>query len=196
MKQKEKMTLQIVMSSEARNALHKNGRISGCRDRIHFKDWVGPYEWIAAQMIEKVGSPEGSEAWPLWAWYKKPDCEDEVEEDDLWLLTFVADNDQVVLSDFETWHYALNGWYLPDLASEDEGLAEGEAFDEDLEGAGIDWFQRPYPAPYWDRVQASWQRIFDIGEKVDAVQATFWELGLEQIIAERPYARRQMKLAS
>ena len=51
-------------------------------------------------------------------------------------------------SDFELWHYVLNGWYLPASHGDErsfEALATDAARDE-VRG----------------RIEASWQRIFDI----------------------------------
>ena len=67
-------------------------------------------------------------------------------------------------SDFELWHYALNGWYLP------ASLDDERAFDAS-----------PEPA----RVASSWQRIFDLAwsnrryaapRPEKSIQAVLWEL--------------------
>lgn len=197
MKSKEVVTLQIVMNSEARDALHKNGRLAGDRDRISEKDWTGPYQWIADQMANLIGHSADGNDWPMWAWSKNDDLDPEnYDEDDLWLVTFEADPSKVVLSDFGAWHYVLNGWYLPDETSPDQGEAESEAFDQELEAAGINWADRPYPAPFWDKVQNSWERIFDVEASTGAVQATFWDLKLDQVISEKPIVRNQSNRVS
>lgn len=93
------------------------------------------------------------------------------------------DDDRVILSDFDAWHYVLNGWFL--------SLSEKEevAFYKHLESAGVN--QRwPYPEPFHSRVVSSWQRIFDLkagnpewlGSPFKrSIQATFRELKLSQV---------------
>lgn len=188
-----KIKLQIVLSSEARQALYDEGRIVGDKSRITFEDFEPAYKWMADQMAGKIAPPPaGVEAWPVWAWFKKDETgfvdpnDEEYEDQGLWVLTFEADTEQVVMSDFGDWHHVLNGWYLADRHTADEGLAEDEAFSKELESAGIEWADRPYPEPFWQRVTKSWERVFDVREGEHGVQATFWVLNASQVIAEEP----------
>jgi hypothetical protein len=189
----KKIKLQTLLSSEARNALYREGRIVGDKSRILLEDFKPAYQWMANKRKEKISSPpDGVEAWPVWAWFKKDETgsvnpnDEEYEGQDLWLLTFEADPDQVVMSDFGDWHHVLNGWYLPNRHVADDGLAEDEAFCNELESAGIEWAERPYPQKFWDRVTKSWERIFDVRNGENGVQATFWVLNASQIISEVP----------
>lgn len=195
MDSKDKITLQAVISGEARKALYETGRLVGDRSRICFEDFEPAYEWMSEKMLERLKSPPtGVEAWPVWAWYQKTDTgrvdpnDEEYSGQDLWVITFEADRDQVVLSRFGDWHFVLNGWYLPDQSVLDEGQAEDDAFCKELEDAGVDWGDRPYPEPFWKRVTDSWMRIFDLPTENsgEGVQATFWVLNASQIISEEP----------
>lgn len=188
-----KIKLQMLLSSEARLALYREGRIVGDKSRIALEDFEPAYRWMAGKMAEKIAPPpEGVEAWPVWAWFKKDETgavnpnDEEYEDQDLWLLTFEANSDEVVMSDFVDWHNVLNGWYLPNRHVEDGGEAEDEAFCNELETAGIEWAERPYPPEYWDRVTKSWDRVFEVNGSNSGVQATFWVLNASQVIAEVP----------
>ena len=101
-------------------------------------------------------------------------------------IEFEIDDDQVLLSDFELWHYVLNYWYLS------ASMAEGEAFDARLEEKGfLMTSEHPLPDQYLDAaIRKSWERIFDLDwyepdmthpiEKKN-IQATFWELSMDWV---------------
>lgn len=187
------MRLQIVMNSDARRALYRNGYLVGDKSRILFEDFEPAYCWMAKCMMDKIGSPpDGIDPWPMWAWYQRcglgqvDALSDEYADQDLWVITFDVDRSSIVLSDFGAWHHVLNGWYLPDLSAADGGDHESEEFDRKLEEADVDWSERPYPAPFDEMVQASWSRIFNVTEKTSDIQATFWRLDLAQVISEEP----------
>lgn len=188
-----KIKLQIVLSSEARQALYDEGRLVGDRSRIFDEDMFPAYQWMALKMQEKLGVPvDVNDPWPVWAWSSWADQGDvdpndeEFEDKDLWVLTFEAEPDQVLLSDFIAWHHVVVGWYLPDLYSADGGEAEVESFSAVLEAAGVDFSDRPYPAPIQERVTESWDRVFDVNHENLTVQATFWALHASQVIKEEP----------
>jgi hypothetical protein len=92
-------------------------------------------------------------------------------------------DEQVVLSDFDKWHYVLNYWYL------EENEEDGELFDKEIKKRGLDYYQqKPLPDPYYhQKIVDSWKRIFDIESRNEeekrslSIQATFWELKLEQV---------------
>jgi len=74
------------------------------------------------------------------------------------------DATRILQSDFELWHYVMNGWYLP------ESLADERAFDA---------------RPDRRRIEPSWRRIFDLarchrrysGPRAGrSIQGTTWEL--------------------
>ena len=92
----------------------------------------------------------------------------------------------VLLSDFSLWHHVLNYWYLP-ASRKDE-----RAFERQLNAVGLDYFKtKPLPdSRLHKRVEASWERIFDLDfvargvtgprdERI--VQATLWALPLEWV---------------
>lgn len=100
-------------------------------------------------------------------------------------IEFEIPDDQVLLSDFESWHYVLNYWYLA------RSEAEDKAFDRYIALKGFDYFiTRPLPEPYHNQLVATWLRIFDLDWADDyvaspreqkSIQAVFWELRLDHV---------------
>lgn len=191
-----KLLLHVMLDPEGYAALRRQGFLAGDRSRICSPGFEEPYEWMAGRMAERLPPPSaGVDPWPLWAWstwrgQAAPDpLAEEYAEHDLWMVGFEIPARDVLLSDFHGWHHCLNGWYLPDLYAPDEGVAEGEAFDADLEAAGVEWLERPYPSPFRERVEESWKRVFDVNGACDDVQATFWRIDLAQVVSETPAGR-------
>ena len=147
-----------------------------------------------------LGQPVGIK-YPIWAWYqwegkrKRRDLrEGSLEkrgEKAVQLTIEIADSD-VLLSDFDAFHYVLNYWYLP----EDE--RDGKSFEREYTRLGFSWhdlqnFDIQTQAMKNTRatIEKSWDRIFDL-EKEDenliyglnsqkSIQATFWQLKIEQV---------------
>jgi hypothetical protein len=129
---------------------------------------------MSGEMRARLGQPAYTWQAPVWVWCQwrgtarqKPDLRArghlrtgargvriELELDETRLLR----------SDFELWHYVLNGWYLP-----------GSLADERRFG------QHPDPR----RIRQSWQRVFDLGWRNSrytaaggskSIQGVTWEL--------------------
>ena len=108
-------------------------------------------------------------------------------------LTIEIDDRAVLLSDFDLYHYPLNNWYLP--LNENDDLR----FEKQHESLGYSWqdlsdysIQTYSMQQLRNEIVASWDRIFLLGEEDDgwlfgkndnkSIQATFWELRLDQVI--------------
>ena len=148
-------------------------------------EYIRPaYDWLVEQMSREIPIPEGVR-YPIWAWYKrdgkryKPDLRNTgygAHGDEMVCLEVDIPDNEVLLSDFDAWHFVLNRMYLDDSMSEEEWERTKAYFDS---------------LPHDRREQVmreSWSRIFDISPfKNDwrtrgcYVQATFWELCKEQI---------------
>jgi len=154
------MILWMILSAEAFDGLRRRRYLTGDGRRIE-RHRSQAYAWMAAEMRRRIGSPPGRVRYPLWAWSQwqgperaRPDLRSirhyyggkfvraEIEVPD----------DRVLLSDYEAWHYVLNGWYL--ATSE----ADADEFDTRLKVAGVParW---PYPQSFHSRVVGSWQRV-------------------------------------
>ena len=149
------------------------------------EDFQAAYDWLAEEMIKRIGkSPEGVH-YPVWAWYihdskrKKPDlrkAEYGRKGEAMVCMEIEIPDDEVVLSDEEAWHFVLNKWYMSNASCEEEYDKE-EVW---LDGLNEDEKRKA--------IVDSWQHIFDITPfnndfkiKGRYVQATFWELRADQI---------------
>ncbi|WP_310604579.1 DUF3841 domain-containing protein [Anaerosporobacter sp.] len=167
-----------------------------CEDNFKFA-----YDWIARRMQEHgLNAPEGIK-YPIWAWYqwegkrKRRDMRESGYarrgEKIVQLTINIPDND-IMLSDFELFHYVLNYWYLP---IDD---ADGDTFEEEYKALGYSWndlsdfsIHTKEMDAIREKIQKSWERIF-ILERINeniicgldyekCIQATFWKLKKEQV---------------
>ncbi len=108
-------------------------------------------------------------------------------------LTIEVDDKDVLLSDFDLFHYPLGYWYLP------LGESDDAAFESDYISAGFTWhdlkdFQIQSEDMFLlrERIKESWDRIFDLGREDDgwlygsnetkSIQATLWQVNLKQVV--------------
>ena len=148
-------------------------------NQIPVPDFSEPYDWLAKKMAERIGPPPPGARFPVWAWYmqdskrKKPDLRRERwgcwTEGEFVCMELEIPDEQVLLSDFDTWHLVLNNSLISD--SEEEDLKQ-DAFYDSLPDS--------LKQEYKDK---NWERIFDItplhNERTtrgEWIQATFWEL--------------------
>ncbi len=140
----------------------------------HEQSWAPAYRWMARAMRHRLGAPDSRHQMPIWVWCQwrgaarpKPDLRARghlppgtpgVR------LELELDESRLLRSDFELWHYVLNGWYLPG------SLADELEFDA---------------RPDRRRIEPSWQRIFDLewrdrrytGTRSEkSIQGVTWEL--------------------
>lgn len=126
----------------------------------HFEN---AYNWMICKMQSKIkDSPKN--IMPIWAWKcfegKKPDLRRigfANRGNRMLRITLNIPNDEVLLSDFDLWHYVLNASYIPEY--------EEDSYDN-ISYAGM---------------VKSWDRILDETCFGDSVQATFWTLKPEYI---------------
>jgi len=140
------------------------------------------YDWLAGQMRQRIGGPPDGVRYPIWAWYamygknRRPDLrwiEFRAQSAGYCIELEIPDAD-VLLSDAEGWYIVLNDGYYPSANdSFDAEYQEWELLpDVDRERIKID----------------SWDRVFDVfNEKTpcEFIQATFWEMRIEQVIQIR-----------
>lgn len=136
--------------------------------------WRPAYRWMAHQLAARVGAPADGAQAPVWVWCqwrganrRRPDLRSRGHLPSGTAgvrLELDIEPERLLCSDFELWHYVLNGWHLP------ASRAEERAFDA-----------RPDPR----RREASWQRVFDLdwrhpryadARAAKSIQAVAWEL--------------------
>lgn len=154
------------------------------------------YDWLMANMMARGLPRPHPEVYPIWAFYRwlgvkrpKPDLRSSAvklppELGRQVLMTVDIPEERVLLSDFFSWHSCLNYWHAgPVKASND--------FDRRCRKA-IDYWDRgePLPEPFHQELVASWDLVLDLAaarriqhsRKDDQViQATFWELGADEV---------------
>lgn len=153
----------------------------------------------------RIGPPPHPGAFPVWAWRQwnglresRPDLRavGHLPKGTRGVrLALEVDPDRVLFSDFELWHFVLNGHYL--AASE----ADDHEFDRKMAARGL---ERPcdidvsHPALYRE-VVASWERIFDVDAPLSplggsmrrrSIQACLWRVDLGQVFGVTPFVAR------
>jgi hypothetical protein len=115
-------------------------------------------------------------------------------------VEFQVDDERVLLSDFDLWHYVLSYWYLP------RSEKEGDEFEDKLTCAGVSLLgcthQKPLAhAKLRREVERSWERIFDLSwtdpehfvvkkARDRSIQGTMWELLLEDVVNMTEFTAR------
>jgi hypothetical protein len=141
--------------------------------------WQHAYRWMREQMRGRLGPPSFGSQFPVWIWQQwrgqarpRPDlrCRGHLPRGVHGArIELEIEAERLLLSDFELWHYVLNGWYLPRSTS-DERRHE-HTVDRRL-------------------IEASWRRIFDLHwlhprftlpGREKSVQGVTWELRPEDV---------------
>jgi len=156
------------------------------------------YDWMASEMVKRVGRPPTGVRWPIWGWARYefvdgacPKDDDEmvdpsVEGDYVRLLLDVPD-DLVLLSDEDAWGSILNGF---PVAPPEWSLVTDEGVLNKLLDELIDMKKDFDAVAPPDEILRTWPRVFDT-RKVESsignwhgryVQATFWEIRPEWVI--------------
>lgn len=188
-------------------------------DNILHDDRAGfssAYDWLCEQMPERGLPRPASDAYPVWAWQQwwgpakaKPDLRyasmrnwSGADAGPMVLMTLEVPDDQVLLSDFEAWHFCLNYWFLA-------GVRAANAFSKRCEARGGGYYkEKPLKDPaLHDELVASWQAIFDIPRSrkllggrasEQSIQATFWSLQAGHVLeaVEFGAGQRAIKLSA
>lgn len=160
------------------------------------ENWQPAYNWITKQMEQKIGQKPFENSTPIWAWYQYDNAQK--KQPDLRNTGFLAkgtkgvriefdkpEND-VLLSDFDLWHYPLNYWCIHDTEKEDND------FDNLLKVEGVNFIDREKYTPILKtKVEKSWDKVFDLNynqqysakkKEEKTIQATFWSLSLDEVV--------------
>lgn len=191
------VVLWTIQGLDAWETLSRTGRLRAEGRRVD-PAWKPAFRWMAEQMTQRIGPPPSRARYPLWAWYRwrstvraMPDLRARGHLPSGMhgvRIRFSVDPARVLLSDFDAWHAVLNRWYLP--ASPDDEL--------EFERRAVTRGRRAAEQAR-TRIERSWARIFDLernvlgwGEDPDAlaIQATLWELQLEQVEEVREFIAR------
>lgn len=141
------------------------------------------YNWLHGKMESLIGPAPDGVSDPVWAWHtweghrKKPDFRYSMfrNHPECYLMEIDIEDDQVLLTDYDDWHYVLNRWYYHDEDPDD-------IWDERNE-----WFWSLPPDEQTRIAEESWNQLIGRSEaellhkKSPTIQATFWELRRDQI---------------
>ena len=168
-----------------------------CDPALAMQEFEHAYRWLAEQMRRRIGPPPEGVVYPVWAWYrwnglcKKPDLRAERwccggGDEDYVCIGVDMPGEQVLLSDFDTWHFVL-------MQGEISWTKEEEAEQEAL-------LQTMNPAQRSKYLSRNWERVFDLTCRDDGwvrsgkwVQATFWELQKSQVLSVQHFRTAKRK---
>lgn len=165
--------------------LKETGRFRCDETMLSFPELKAKYQWLVTQMKKRIGEPPEGVHYPVWAWHtenwihKKPDLRSHrwhsgVSGEQFVCIEFDIDENEVLLSDFDAWSIILLDGFITSSEAEDNELSN------QME-------QMPFEEQNFLR-KKNWERVFDLTPLENEwmtngkyIQATFWELKLEQI---------------
>ena len=204
------MVIWSILTEEAWDHLQRKGRLRVARRHV-IQEFLGSYVWMAAQMERRLTVPRpNKDAMPIWAWYQwegavrlKPDLRagGHLPEGTKGVrVECRVDDCRVLLSDFDLWHYVLNYWYLPETEE------HGEAFEKNLTSAGLSFYKCDHsprcPTPNSDErskgvgsESSTWTgptraTVIADPRKQKSIQATLWELVLDDVVRVKEFTAR------
>ncbi len=167
------------------NELLKTGVYRCDLNLSSMKDCREKYDWLVRQMKQRIGPPPDKVTYPVWAWYqqqgkhRKPDLRRERWEvgcdgERFACIEIEIPDREVLLSDFDAWCIILSDFLISDTEEEDRCLeAQYEALS---------------PSEKRRMKDKNWERVFNLSplnsdwmRRGYDIQATFWELRLEQL---------------
>ncbi len=161
--------------------------------------WRMAYDWLVEQMVNRGMARPGPEVYPVWAWHQWagpgrpcPDLRTSslkswAERERHVLLTLNVPDHEVLVSDYDAWHWCLNYWFYGTQR-------EAQAFERRCKQQGQSYYRnKPLgSAELHHEVRASWAQALDIersrrltGSKKSnqVLQATFWTLKHEHVVS-------------
>lgn len=158
------------------------------------------YSWMIEEMKQRIGPPPHGVRFPIWAWVQwegKRKARSIRQQGHaspgtpMVQLTIDLPDDQVVLSDFDLFHFCLMFCFLPSDEQQDrmfeEACSRAGVRESDLQ---LNDLQSPALSRLRQQAEHSWQKIFDLSfwnaslygdPRRRTIQATFWELRIEQV---------------
>lgn len=197
------MILWTIQHYSAYENLQKTGALRANENYLFCEDsFRHAYDWMSEKMLSYGLTPPKGVRYPIWAWYqwegkrKRRDmreggyarCGEKIVQ-----LTIEVDDHDVLLSDFDFFHYPLNRWYLP--IEEKDNLE----FEKRYESFGYSYQDLSNPDIQADAMKQlrneiilSWDRMFLLKKEDNgwlygknenkSMQATFWELRLDEVV--------------
>lgn len=178
------MILWTIQPERVYQTLLQSGQYICDPRQMAMPDLIPYYDWLAAEMTQRIGPPPDGVRYPVWAWHTidgkrsrpaightrwgigrgyKMIC-----------LAIEVPDDRVLLSDFDSWSIILNDGLITWTEQEDNAL---EAHYRSLS-----------PENQHKMKRENWQRVFDTTllhnawcSRGQTIQATFWVLTSDMI---------------
>ncbi|WP_074406597.1 MULTISPECIES: DUF3841 domain-containing protein [Aquimarina] len=186
-----KIKLWTIQNESGWNELQKKGFLIPKEEFVK-PDFKSGYEWMKIQMSNRIGKPEKTNQFPVWAWYqhfdsnkRKPDLRKSGHLPSGtvgYRIEIEKEQKDILLSDFILWHWPLS--YKDYIADSEIEANEYE------KRRGNDEFEKLSKLEK-NLIEKSWEKIFDMNFDLEyytlpfqekKIQATFWELQLEDVI--------------
>ncbi|MEZ5672958.1 MAG: DUF3841 domain-containing protein [Thiotrichaceae bacterium] len=188
------MKLWTIQPSPWFEKLLAEGSLSGERKYID-RGFLPGYAWMVASMERLIGGRPNPDAFPIWAWYqymdssqKRPDLRRRghlpAGTEGVLIEIEKAEN-EVLLSDFELWHFPLSFHsYIADSEEDDEAFEK--LIIQDLKAGK-------------NLIEKSWEKVLDMdyctpyaasSREEKRIQATFWTIKKEEIIRVKRFIAR------
>ena len=177
-----KQLLWTIQTEEAYREFVKTGILRANEEHLFCgDDLLFAYNWLSQQMVRRIGSPPENVRYPVWAWYQWEGKRKRMDQrlsgyakrgTPLVQITFEAETNSFLLSDFDAWHIVLANQYLANNEAE------------------WDKFYEVNPHPDQADVKPSWERIFDLFQytpdwnrepEKKSIQATLWQIEMSQV---------------
>ena len=180
------MILWTIQPEEVYELINRTGVYRCDEEKAKVEDFCPTqYNWLADQMRRRIGPPPEGVRYPVWAYQRwdkdrlKPDLRSirwfwGGKSNTFYRLEIDIPDEQVLLSDYWAWSVMLNDGLL--------SYSEEEADELDRLYASLS------PEAQKEMLFTIWERVFNVtltnnewNGQGEIVQATFWELRLEQI---------------
>ena len=189
------MKLWTIQPIEFYNELIRNGQIH-CSEKYIDSYFKESYSWIITQMENRIGKRPNKSIYPIWSWYQYKN--NESKRPDLRTsgllskgtkgvrIEFEKPKIEILLSDFNLWHFVLNYWHISD--NKEQKLE----FEKLLELSNVEFIDKKnYTLELKNILESSWNKIFDMNYYSSytaeifnrkKIQATFWTLKSSEIV--------------
>ena len=177
-----KETLWTIQDEAAFEVFQKTGVLRADPSHLIFDGEFQPaYDWMVAQMRQRIGPAPAGVQYPVWAWYqwegkrKRMDLRQSgyaKRGTPMVQITFEADTKDFLLSDFDAWHFVLNHDYIADNEQDWDDFHTIDGHQNTIE------------------IIQSWDKIFDMDRDIlnwnadptaRSIQATLWEIRMSQV---------------
>ena len=210
------MKVQSIITKEEYNELMEKGILYTDTEKIFsnnnsiisdkYYKIMSAYHWMSAKLAEKTCCYEY--IYPRWVWRKYDGIKGwrtlkQVKESievagEYVVLNLNIPEDRLLLSQFDEWHYVLNGWYL---AVDDDDYEKHEEWKEknnlpwDVFSVPKNLEKKQCTKTARKKIIKSWERIFKFSlDEEDYIQGVCWFLKKEDVKSVYSFVKTQSEI--